>query len=361
MNACPDFAIHPFYRHRLASHTLELSPHIPGNARMSDVAREAGVSLVTVSRALNTPEKVSRDTLAAVRRAIALLGYVPNLMAGSLASNRSRIVAAIVPTISNLVFAETIEALTHTLAGDGYQLLLGQSGYSKQVEAALVDTFLGRRVDGLVLTGFSQPKALRLKLQRANVPVVQTWGLPGPGHTTLIDMAVGFSNAGAGRAAARHLIDRGHRTLAFIGADEARSRQRLQGFRAEALAADLPDIEAALIPPPVQIDAAGPCLEQMLTRRPDITAVFCNNDLLAAGLLFTCRQNGLPVPERLAIMGFGDLSISRAASPALSTIRIRRAEMGERAGKMLMARLGNSAPGAKFADLGFEVIERSST
>ncbi|MFJ3463474.1 LacI family DNA-binding transcriptional regulator [Achromobacter spanius] len=332
-----------------------------GNARMSDVARHAGVSLVTVSRALNTPDKVSPDTLAAVRQAIDHLGYVPNLMAGGLASNRSRIIAAIVPTISNLVFAETVEALAQTLARDGYQLLLGQSGYSKDVEAALVDTFLGRRVDGLVLTGLSQPKALRLKLQRAGIPVVQTWGLPGAGPSTLIDMAVGFSNVEAGRAAARHLISRGHRTLAFLGADESRSRQRLRGLQAEALAAGLPDIEAEFVPPPVQIDAAGPCLDRMLVRRPDISAVFCNNDLLAAGLLFACGQGGLNVPGRLAVMGFGDLPISRAAFPSLSTVRIRRAEMGEQAGRMLLARLGNAAIDAKCVDLGFEIIERKST
>ena len=123
-----------------------------GSARMSDVARAAGVSLVTVSRAINTPTKLAPDTLAAVRVAIERLGYVPNLMAGSLASNRSRIVAAIVPTISNLVFSETLEALAQTLADGGYQLLLGQSAYRHNDEAALVDTFLGRRVDGLVLT-----------------------------------------------------------------------------------------------------------------------------------------------------------------------------------------------------------------
>lgn len=334
---------------------------MPGNARMIDVAREAGVSLVTVSRALNTPDKVSRDTLQAVRHAIDLLGYVPNLMAGGLASSRSRIIAAIVPTISNLVFAETIETLTQTLGKEGYQLLLGQSGYDKKVETALVDTFLGRRVDGLVLTGFSQPKALRLKLQRANVPVVQIWGLPSPGQTTFIDMAVGFSNVDAGRAAARHLLDRGHRRFAFIGADEARSRQRLQGYRAEVLAAGLPDVDAAFIPPPVQIDAAGPCLDRMLAQRPDITAVFCNNDLLATGLLFACGRHRLDVPQRLAIMGFGDLPISTAAFPALSTVRIRRAEMGEQAGRMLLARLQQTDQGPKCADLGFEIIERSST
>ena len=146
----------------------------PARARMTDVARAAGVSLVTVSRAINAPTKLAPETLSAVRAAIERLGYVPNLMAGGLASSRSRIVAAIVPTISNLVFSETIEALSQTLAEGGYQLLLGQSGYRSGDEAALVEAFLGRRVDALVLTGCSQDQALRARLRRAGLPVVQT-------------------------------------------------------------------------------------------------------------------------------------------------------------------------------------------
>ena len=141
---------------------------LPANrARMTDVAEAAGVSMVTVSRAINSPDKVAAETLAAVRSAIARLGYSPNLMAGSLASNRSRIVGAIVPTISNLVFSETIEALAQTLAEAGYQLLLGQSFYRSSEEAALVEAFLGRRVDGLVLTGCGQDSALRGRLRQA--------------------------------------------------------------------------------------------------------------------------------------------------------------------------------------------------
>lgn len=332
-----------------------------GSARMSDVAREAGVSLVTVSRAINMPGKLSPATLAAVRAAIERLGYVPNLMAGSLASNRSRIVAAIVPTISNLVFSETLESLTRTLADGGYQLLLGQSAYRPQEETALVDTFLGRRVDGLVLTGIAQPAALKLKLRRAGLPVVQTWDLPPAGGEAPVDMLVGFSNIDAGRAAARHLLARGHRALAFIGAEEERSRLRLEGFRAEAAQADAGEVPAELIRPPVQIDDAGPRLAQLLARRSDITAVFCNNDLLAAGLLFECRQRGWDVPGRISVMGFGDMPIARAASPRLSTVRIRRAEMGERVGQMLLARLAGEDPGAQLVDIGFDVIERGST
>jgi LacI family gluconate utilization system Gnt-I transcriptional repressor len=331
--------------------------------RMSDVAEAAGVSLVTVSRAINTPDKVAHDTLSAVRSAVAQLGYVPNLTAGSLASSRSRIVAAIVPTISNLVFAETIEALTHTLAEGGYQLLLGQSAYRNADEDALVEAFLGRRVDGLVLTGCGQTRALRARLRKTGVPVVQTWDLPESGAQTasVLDMAVGFSNVAAGRAAARHLIERGHRALGFIGADEERSRQRLEGFRAEVARAGLGDVPADLMRPPVQVDQAGSQLAQLRVRSKRLSAVFCSNDLLAAGVLFEAHRLGLAVPQQLAVMGFGDLPIATAASPQLSTVRVRRAEMGERAGQMLLARLAGDDPETKRVNIGFEVVARAST
>jgi LacI family gluconate utilization system Gnt-I transcriptional repressor len=130
---------------------------------MEDVARAAGVSMITVSRALNTPEKLAPATLRAVRSAIERLRYVPNLTAGSLASNRSRIVGAIVPTVANSIFAETIDGLEQQLAEHGYQLLLGQTHYRPEEEAALVDAFLGRRVDGLMLTGVAPGRRARLR------------------------------------------------------------------------------------------------------------------------------------------------------------------------------------------------------
>lgn len=340
----------------------------PGRARMSDVARAAGVSLVTVSRAINEPGKVKPDTLATVRAVMEQLGYVPNLIAGSLASNRSRIIAAIVPTISNLVFSETIDALAQTLAEGGYQLLLGQSGYRPGDEAALVDTFLGRRVDGLVLTGIGQSPALQAKLRQAGIPVVQTWDLPerktnSEKTDAVIDMVVGFSNFDAGYAAAEHLLQRGHRTLAFIGAEEARSRERLGGFRAAASAhgVDATTVQAELIRPPAFMDEAAPRLARIIARSPGVSAVFCNNDLLATGALFECQRRGWAVPERIAIMGFGDLAAARAAYPKLSTILIRRAEMGECAGQLLLARFSGRHPDTSIVDIGFEVIVRSST
>ncbi|MDZ5455763.1 LacI family DNA-binding transcriptional regulator [Azohydromonas lata] len=326
---------------------------------MSDVAREAGVSLATVSRAINEPEKLSAEKLALVRAAVERLGYVPNLNAGSLASagGKSRIVAAIVPTVANVVFSETVDALAQTLARGGYQLLLGQTSYRSGDEEGLVEAFLGRRVDGLVLTGTTQSASLRAKLKRAGIPVVQTWDL----MDKPIDMLVGFSNFEVGRAAAEHLIARGHRGLGFIGAQEERSRQRLEGFRAGAAAHGVADVQAELILPPVDIADAGPRFAQMASRCPELNAVFCNNDMLAAGVVFECHQRGWAVPQRMAVLGLGDLPIARAAFPRLSTVEVRRGQIGTRAGQMLLSRLSGERSGADIVDLGFEVVTRAST
>lgn len=324
---------------------------------MSDVAAAAGVSLVTVSRAINEPDKVSPATLASVREAVARLGYVPNLMAGSLASNRSRIVAAIVPTISNSVFSETVEGLAQVLNAGGYQLLLGQASYRPQDEQQLVETFLGRRVDGLVITGEPTAPKLAQRLRRTGIPVVQTWDLP----TRPIDMVAGFSNKAAGKAAALHLIARGRKNLGFIGASEKRAQARLAGFEEAIAEAGLAPAEREMLPPPVTIDQVGAHLAAMAARSPRLDAVFCNNDQLAAGVLFECRRRGWDVPGRLAVIGFGDLPIATAASPSLTTVRIDRSGMGRRAGELLLNRFEGKETMPPITDLGFEIVERQST
>jgi LacI family gluconate utilization system Gnt-I transcriptional repressor len=330
------------------------------SVRIHDVARAAGVSLVTVSRAVNHPEQLAPETLARVRAAIDALGYVPNLNAGSLATRRSGIVGAIVPTVANAVFSETVEALTQGLGAAGYQLLLGQSGYRDADEAALVETFLGRRIEGLVLTGTGQAPALLQRICAAGVALVQTWDL----DEAPVDMQVGFDNRAAGAVVATHLLGRGHRRLGVIGADEPRSRQRLAGFR-QAVEADGTGgtVEAALMPAPAQPDDVGAALQALIDRAPGLQAVFCTNDLLAAALLFECQRRGWAVPQRLAVVGMGDMALARATWPRLTTLRIHGQRIGEQAGQMLLARLrGREAagPSTRRVDVGAVLVERDS-
>jgi LacI family gluconate utilization system Gnt-I transcriptional repressor len=286
---------------------------------MEDVAREAGVSAITVSRALNAPDKLSPATLRAVRSAIERLRYVPNLTAGSLASNRSRTVAVIVPTVNSSIFSDTIDGLAHALASHRYQLLLGQTNYSLQEEGALVQAFLGRRVDGLVLTGVSHARGVRSSLLRAGIPVVETWDL----SERPIHMMVGFSNHAAGFAAARYLLGKGHIRLGYIGGTDDRSAARLQGFREAARDAGVGEVVSASLAVPASPADAGQALSDLLAAATPPRALFCSNDMLAAGALFECMRRGISVPRDLAIMGFADLPIANSIEPRLTSMQVR--------------------------------------
>ena len=196
-----------------------------GGITLDDVSKLAGVSAITVSRALNTPERVSPKTREKVRLAVERTGYVPNLLAGGLASNRSRLVAALVPTIAGPVFLETIQALTEALAEAGYQLMLGQSGYGNSREDALIDAIVGRRPDGIVLTGIMRSAEGRRRLIASGIPVVETWDLT----PTPIDMLVGFSHEKAGAAVAHYLHGKGYRRPAVVTGDDQRANLRRAG------------------------------------------------------------------------------------------------------------------------------------
>lgn len=330
----------------------------PSRVQMADVAREAGVARVTVSRVINAPHSVAPKTRDAVLAAIARLGFVPNLNAGTLASRRSRIVGALVPTLSNAWFADTMDGLSIRLAAAGYQLLLGQTRYDAHEEERLVDAFIGRRVDAIVLTGTLHLPAVRAKLQRAGIPVIECWDLT----DTPIDTVVGFSNAHAGATVARHLVGRGCQHLAYIGADESRSAQRLHGFREAAKAAGVSSVHAHLVEPPSSILDGVRGMEELMHAHPGLDGVFCSNDTLALGALLAARNHGWRVPERIAVAGFSDLPVAIASVPALTTIRIDSRALGEHAGDLLARRLrGASNDGLRVHDLGFTLIVRDST
>ncbi len=325
---------------------------------MQDVAKAAGVSLATVSRALSPPHLVSPALRDRVRASAEKLRYVPNLTAGSLAGNRSRIVAVVVPAITNAIFSETIDGLSSVLAARDYQLLLGQTWYREDQEAALVETFLGRRVDGLVLTGATRDKRLRDVLQASGVPIVETWDL----GSRPLDMQVGFSNQRAAAAAADYLAERGYQRLGFIGGMDLRSAMRFEGFVEAAQAHGLraPVVVRIPSPAPSSLMAGGESIAELLRRDPKVDAVFCSNDMIAMGALLECQRRGWAVPGRVAVMGFSNLDIAKAAVPPLSTVHVNAREIGVRAAGMVLERIETGSSSVRRLDLGFSVIARES-
>jgi len=202
-----------------------------GGITLKDVAKLAGVAPITASRALNTPDAVSPAVLQRVREAVERTGYVPNMLAGGLASSKSRLVAAVVPTIVGPVFQETVQSLTESLGNAGYQLMLGQSGYANSREDALLEAIIGRRPDGVVLTGIMHSPEGRRRLIASGIPVVETWDLT----PTPIDMLVGFSHEKIGVAVAEYLQARGRRKVATISGNDERAARRSKAFSEAAV------------------------------------------------------------------------------------------------------------------------------
>ena len=321
-----------------------------------DVARLAGVSAMTVSRAVNTPDKVPVATRAKVQAAVAKTGYVPNLLAGGLRSNKSRLVAALIPTLAGPVFTETAQALTTALNQRGYQLMLGQSGYDQSHEDDLLGAIIGRRPDGIVLTGVMHSAETRRRLMAAGIPVVETWDLT----PTPIDMLVGFSHEAVAQAVCRHLHAAGRRRLAVIGADDERSVRRSRAFVAAAALLGLAPPPVHQVQAPTTLGDGRAGLRALRAARPDLDAVFCSSDLMALGVLTEAQALGLAIPGQLAVIGFGDLAFSCDLHPALTTVRIDGTRIGQEAARCIIERAEGRSVAERVIDIGFTIIERAS-
>ncbi len=333
------------------------SAESPGRAvRITDVAAAAGVSAITVSRALNAPELLSKATLRRVLSAVERMGYVPNLTAGALSSRRSRMIVAIVPTIASPMYAETLQAFTDVLSQAGYHVVLGLGGFDGRDEEQLITTLLGRQPEGLLLVGAVQSTGARRRLAEAMIPVVQIWG----DASTAADLQVGFSHASVGEAVANHLCDRGYRAFGVVSSDDPRALERLEGFRRGLQRRGLLLATQRLMPPPSTLMEGRAALEPLLRDLPRHGAVFCSSDLLAAGLLIEAGVRGVRIPGELAICGFGDLEIGRAMEPALTTVSVDGTEMGQLAARCLVDRLaGNRIP--RRLSVPAEIIQRGTT
>jgi LacI family gluconate utilization system Gnt-I transcriptional repressor len=327
---------------------------------MRDVAARARVSAMTVSRALRDPSLITPTTHRRIAQAMREMGYVPNALASGLRStNQSKVVAAIVPSLRNSLFAETNQGLSDELREQGINLMVGDSHTSEREAGDLIIAFLAQRPCGIVVHDAVRSTRVRNLLRRSGIPVVEVGDLnPRP-----LDTVVSYSNRGAAQAMTEHLIGRGYRRIGFASlspAVTARARARLDGYKAALKDAGL-KVEPSLIAlaePGFSGGAAA--LVTLVAAGSD--AIFFAGDVLAIGAVLECQRRGWTIPDRVAIASFDDHEIAAQLTPALTTLKLPRYEIGRRAARLIVARNNGSANlSPAINDLGFEVIPRQST
>lgn len=330
-----------------------------GRATLADVAALAGVSPITASRVVAGKTTVRPELAERVRAAVERLGYRPDPSARALASAKSSHVVVLIPLLSNTLFTELLEAVQDVMWEAGYPIFVGITQYRPEREAALLDSYLSHRPAGLILTGFDRSEAQRRLIEASRTPCVHVMELSDdPGVH-----CVGFSQTGAARAVARHLLDRGRRRIAFVGAQlDPRTLERAEGFRGVLREAGCHDPRLEILDPRPSSAALGAeAFRRLVETHPDLDAVFfCNDDLAHGGLLEALRL-GVPVPDRVSVVGFNDLPGNAQMLPALTSLRTPRREVGDAAARMLLRLMRGEPVDAPAVDLGFELKIRASS
>jgi LacI family gluconate utilization system Gnt-I transcriptional repressor len=324
--------------------------------KLDDVAQRAGVSAATVSRFYNNSAIVAPATSARIRAAIDEMGYVPNLLAGGLASKRSRLVAVLVPEIAQSIFNDTIEAMTSELSLDGNTVMLGLTGAGNGRMPQLIDSALARRADAIILTGIITDAETRKRLRDRSVTVIETWGVP----EDPIDVAVGFSHPAVGRDVARFLHGRGYVRPLLAVADGARARQRRDGFLEEWRTTGHETPVVIDVPLPTRFGHSRLVWRQItqLPSPPDV--IVCGSDVLAQGVIIEAQSAGVRVPDQMAVVGFGNLAIAGDMRPSITTVDVDGARIGREAVAVLRRRASGERVAQKVIDVGFRLIARES-
>ncbi|WP_250515530.1 LacI family DNA-binding transcriptional regulator [Caballeronia sp. INDeC2] len=332
--------------------------------RMSDVARLAGVSKMTVSRVL-AGHSVADATRERVQKAIDELGYVADAAAGALSSGRSEFVAVLVPSLASSNFSDTVRGLSASLEPHGLQLLIGDTDYHLDREERLVRSMLRHQPRCIALTGSRHTEATRTLLRRSGVPVVEMWDSP----SDPIDAAVGFSNVSAAKEMVGYLADKGHERIGFLGGAselDRRGLDRLKGFRAQMKALGLDDERIVRLgDSPITMSHGGPAMAALLDTWPDTQAVMCVSDMSAFGAIMECHRRGLVVPDDIAVAGFGNFEVAACCTPSITTVSVDAYGIGLRTGATLLAALeareeGIVGPSGKRVRVAYSVVPRES-
>lgn len=337
------------------------------NVRMRDVANAAGVSTMTVSRALRKDSPINEETRKKVLKVVRELGYVPDLTAGSLSSRKTGFVPLLLPSLNNLHFAQTVQALTEELGKVDMQILLGHTDYCPGKEEDLVELMLRRRPEAIILSYDGHTERTRTLLANANIPVIEIWAAP----RNPIQHTVGFSNFDAAFAMTQGMIDMGYRKIGFIGeAQDAgtRAAARREGFEAAMEKANLSAHRIVRYETlPLTIEAGAEACKLMLDRHPDIDSIFCVSDPAAFGVKSTLLEKGYAIPDDIGVAGFGNFEISRYSRPPITTVGVDPWMLGKKTAALLLRILEENKSAASGAsttehiNLNVELLFRGST
>ncbi len=310
---------------------------------LEDVAKLAGVSTATVSRCLNSPERVIGATRIRVKNAVDELGYSPNFGARILAAKRTNTIGAIIPTMENAIFARGIQAFQEELGKHGITLLVASSSYQPDLEEEQIRTLTARGADALLLIGHDRAPEVYDYLERRRVPYLIAWAF----NEDYGALSIGFKNRDSMRLLAEQVIDLGHHRIGVISADRKfndRARERAEGILQAMENRGLDADAAPIIETVFSIESGGKAFQDLMALEHPPTAVMCGNDVLAVGALAMARQIGLSVPGDVSITGFDDIELARITEPQITTVHVPHREMGGRAAHILAGMLNGDVP-----------------
>ena len=343
----------------LAGMKKAVAPVSAERSSARDVARLAGVSTATVSRALNLPSTVDPGTLSRVKAAIDKLRYVPHGAARALRSRKSDMIGAVVPSFDYALYARTTSALQREADAVGYALVLAVHYYDLETELRVTRQMVQHGVDAFMFVGLDHDAELYSLLERYGRPYVLTWGV----DASRLHPSIGFDNRAATYAMTRHLLDLGHRRFGLISAPTAgndRSRERGAGVRAALAAAGLSLADTHVRYGPIALDSGRRAMRELLALSPRPTAVIATNDVFAVGAMLACRDAGVRIPDDVSITGVDDTDLGATQTPGLTSIRTPIVEIGAAAAHQLVARL-EGRPTELSQELAFELVRRGST
>ena len=328
-----------------------------GRKTLKDVAAHAEVSVITASRALRGVGRVAPELVRRVKEAAAILGYVPDPAARALASLHSSAVTVLVPTLNNPATGDLLEAIHSVLLGEGFQVLIGDTHYSREQEELLLRNYLSYRPSGLIVTGFDRNEETRGLIASSGVPCVHVLELAdSPGV-----YCVGFDQAEAGQSMTNYLLNKGRRRIAFVASIDPRAMLRAEGYRRAMKNSGLYDPALEFLSTaPASIQFGADLFGDIVARHPNIDAIFFSNDDMAHGALFAALRNGIAVPEQIAIAGFNNLQEGAFTVPPLTTIHTSRDEIGRRAAQMLLDLMRGEKVYEPVVDVGYQLIIRES-